>query len=459
MIRNLYTLIFSLLLLTLGPPLLPFVLLWERGRKGLLQRFGILPREIRDLMTVGEGSLWVHAASLGEVNAIAPAVRQLLDRLTGVPVIFSCTTLAGVEQAKKVFPEGVAHFVMPFDLPIFLGPLFRRYKPRFAILAETELWPNFIHMLYRRGAQILLANGRMTERSYRRYAKLRPLFAETLLCFVTLAIQSEEDAERFISLGAKPSRVVVTGNTKFDVAEAAKAARAKGRTLREELGLSDSLALIVAGSTRPGEEAMLLDSFKEMRQSEKSLRLLIAPRHLERLGEVESLVAEAGLKPSRRTRGKADSEVIILDTLGELSAAYSFATLAWIGGSWGGFGGQNPLEASAQGCPVIFGPDMKHFKDPAHALLEHGAALQLDIADVADESLLLIQEPERRKAMADAAALALKKSAGASKRTADLAWKLAVMAKLRETEHDWRNQSAFAGLKVTEFGSSVRAPR
>jgi 3-deoxy-D-manno-octulosonic-acid transferase len=453
----LYTLVFSLLLLLAGPLWLPLALLWPRARKGLLQRFGVAPREARELMYVGEGSLWVHAASLGEVNAVAPVVRALLEKLTGVPLVFTCTTLAGVEQAGRLFPESAARLLMPFDLPLFLTPLFRRYKPRFVILTETELWPNFIGMLRRSGAQILLANGRMSARSLGRYLRFRPLFAETLLCFDTLAIQSEEDAERFIALGAKPSRTVVTGNTKFDVAEAAKAARRKGGTLREELGLAEGAPLIVAGSTRPGEEGPLLEAFKEIKARVPGLKLLLAPRHLERLAEVEGLAADAGLSLSRRSQGASKADVILLDSLGELASAYSFASLAWIGGGWGPFGGQNPLEAAAQGCALIFGPDMAHFKEPARILLGQGAALQLEMSEVAAASLALLKDAAKREAMGRAGLEALKQSAGASQRTADLAWKLAVMARLRRDERDWRNQSAFASLKVSEFGHSHKA--
>jgi 3-deoxy-D-manno-octulosonic-acid transferase len=458
MTRRLYTLVLSLALLALCP-LLPFLMLWPRLRRGLLQRLGLQPRELRERMYVGEGSLWVHAASLGEVNAVAPAMQSLVARLGGVPLLFTCTSLAGLDQAKKLFPDAAAHVLMPFDLPLFLAPLFRRYRPRFAVLAETELWPNFLSLLHGAKCQVLLANGRMSEKSFRRYERFRALFAPALLCFDALAVQSDDDAERFIALGAKTSRVVVTGNTKFDVGEAARAAKKRGERLREELGLKEGAPLIVAGSTRPGEEAMLLKAFKALKSEFKGLSLLLAPRHQERFGEVEGLISRAGLKGSRRSRGAATGEVILLDTLGELGAAYSFATLAWIGGSWAPFGGQNPLEAAAQAIPVLFGPDMRHFKEPARVLLAGGAALQLEASDLPGATRLLLSDPARREAMGAAGRAVLKAASGASLRTADLAWKLAVLARLRESEHDWRNQSAFASLKVSEFGHTVRAGR
>jgi 3-deoxy-D-manno-octulosonic-acid transferase len=252
---------------------------------------------------------------------------------------------------------------------------------------------------------------------------------------------------------------VVTGNTKFDVADAAKAARRQGERLRDELGLAEGALLIVAGSTRPGEEELLLRVYQQLRSRNRGLKLLLAPRHLQRLSELQSLIEKTGLAHCRRSSGRAGADLILLDSLGELSSAYSFATLAWIGGSWGPYGGQNPLEASAQGCPVIFGPDMRHFSEPARLLLEAGAALQCPIELLAEFSGKLLGDQARRLAMAAAAAEALKKGAGASRKTADLAWKLALLARLKREESDWRNQSAFASLKVSEFGSSVHAPR
>jgi 3-deoxy-D-manno-octulosonic-acid transferase len=455
MIRYLYTFILSLLLLAIGLPLLPLLLCLPSTRRGLSQRLGILPREVRDLALVGQGSLWIHAASLGEVNAIAEVARLLTEKLSSVPLLFTCTTLAGTTRARQLFPKAAAVVLLPLDLPLFLNPLFNRFKPRFAVIAETELWPNFLHGLRESGCQLLLANGRMTQRSLRRYLWFKPLFASSLRCFETLAMQSEADADRVIQLGAKPTRVVVMGNTKFDLAEASREARKKAAQLRLELGLEPGEELIVAGSTRPGEESMLLEVFSALKKERRGLKLMLAPRHLERMGEVARLIEEAGFSVSRRSLGKAGSEVILLDSLGELMGAYLLATLAWIGGSWEDWGGQNPIEAAAQGVPVLFGPHMQHFKEPATTLLEAGAAWQGEAKDLFASSLGLLKDSSQRESMGKAGLEACRISAGASKRCADLAWKLAVVAKLRLDEHDWRSQSAFASLKISEFGSSL----
>jgi 3-deoxy-D-manno-octulosonic-acid transferase len=305
----------------------------------------------------------------------------------------------------------------------------------------------------------MLMNGRLSERSLRRYSLWKGLFSQALLHFDVLAVQSEEDGQRFTELGAKISRISVTGNCKFDVLEQARAERRRGEALGAELGLENGAPLILAGSSRPGEEEKFLEAFKGLRQKRPGLKLLLAPRHLERVSKIEKLCRYLGFEVSRRSAGRVKSDLILLDTLGELSALYSLGTLAWIGGSWGPYGGQNPLEASAQGLPVLFGPDMAHFREASRVLLEAKAAIQCGAQELEARSLELLKDSGAREAMGQAALAALKKHAGASQRSADLAWKLAVLAQTRDKDRDWRNQSAFASLKVSEFGKGISAER
>ncbi|MES2202015.1 MAG: glycosyltransferase N-terminal domain-containing protein [candidate division FCPU426 bacterium] len=454
--RRLYTALVSALFVLLGPLVLPLLWLWPRGRKGLGQRLGLLPREQGRLALVGQGSLWVHAASLGEVNAIAPVLKLLTKKLENVPLVITCTTPAGQEQARKLFPEAVATLILPLDLPWMLRPWIRRFDPRFVLVAETEFWPNFLHELKEHGAQVMLANGRVSEKSFGRYLWLRPLFKDALLCFDVLSMQDEASAERIRALGAKASRVRVTGNTKFDIMDEAQAAAENAGELRSALGLKENAPLIVAGSTRPGEEILMLQAFERIKNSLPTLKLLLAPRHIHRVAELESLAKAQGFQVSRRSQGGIGAaDLILLDSLGELAGAYSLGQLAWIGGSWGPYGGQNPLEASAQGLPVLFGPHMEHFSEPAAALLEGGAALQIDASDLAETSRRILKSRVERAAMGKAGLLAMKRFSGAARRNADLAWKLAVLEKLRHDERDWRAKSAYAALKHSEFGSSL----
>jgi 3-deoxy-D-manno-octulosonic-acid transferase len=457
-----YSLLLSLLCLALAP-LLPLLCLHPRVRAGLGERLGILPRALREQAWLSEGSLWIHAASLGEVNAVAPVVRELLPKLPRLSLVFTCTTPAGREQARRLFPQAAACLLMPVDLPWLIAPWVRRFKPRLAVVAETELWPNFLDQLHRQGACLLVANGRLTARSAKRYRLLGRAFAEVLDRVDLFAMQAEEDAERLLGLGARKARVLVTGNTKFDLAgDLAPALEAAG-PLRKALGLNKDAELIVAGSTRPGEEALLLQAFKALRKQRPQLKLILAPRHLERSEEVAALLKAEKLKAVRRSTGQAlgDADVLLLDTLGELRTAYALALgkgLAWVGGGFKDFGGQNPLEPAALGLPVLFGPHMRHFPEVSQALVAEGGAKQVAASDLAALSAELLQSSKAREAMAEAAQACVREHAGASKRTADLGLKLLLLARLRRDGQAWREDGQKKLREVNEFGSSLEDP-
>jgi 3-deoxy-D-manno-octulosonic-acid transferase len=443
-----YLLYNSLLLVALlvALPFLPLLLLWPSTRKGLSQRLGWLPQTLRDQALIHEGCLWVHAASLGEVNAVAPVLRELLPQLPRQALVMTCTTLAGREQARRLFPQATACLLLPVDLPWLLRPWILRFKPRLVLLAETELWPNFLRELKHHGAQVLVVNGRLTERSFRRYQWLGHRFADVLDCVEVFAMQAQADADRVVALGARKARVLVAGNTKFDLAADLQGARDQAETLRRDLGWRKEQGVIVAGSTRPGEEALLAQAFVELRKKLPELCLVMAPRHLDRVDEAAAALKAAGLDFVRRSQGALKgTTVLLLDTLGELRAFYALAEpagLAWVGGSFCDFGGQNPLEAAALGVPVFFGPSMRHFPEIAAALLEAGAAWQGASTGLAQASTALLQDPKARRAAAEGAVACVAVRSGASKRTAELAWKLILVAS-RKRQGRSRGQDGF----------------
>jgi 3-deoxy-D-manno-octulosonic-acid transferase len=401
-----------------------------------------------------EGSLWVHAASLGEVNAVAPVVRELLPQLPRQALIFTCTTVAGREQARRLFPQATATLLLPIDLPWLLRPWIRRFKPRLVLLAETELWPNFLRELRVHGAQTLVVNGRLTERSFKRYRMLGRAFGDVLEQVAVFGMQAQADADRLIALGARPARVVVAGNTKFDLAADLKEARDKAEGLRRELGWRKDQAVIVAGSTRPGEEALLISVFAELRKKNVELCFVLAPRHLDRVEEAEAALKAAGLTFSKRSQGSAakGANVLLLDTLGELRAFYALAEpagLAWVGGSFKDFGGQNPLEPAALGVPVFFGPSMRHFPEIALALTDAGAAWQGPETGLAQASTALLQDGKARRKAAEAAVACVESRSGASKRSAELAWKLLLVAQRKRSGRS-RGQDGFDMVRDLE---------
>ena len=462
MFFGLYTVLFCLAGVALAP-LLPVAFLFSRVRRGLGQRLGILPRELRDLALLSDGSLWIHAASLGEVNAVAPVVRVLLPKLPRQALIFTCTTVAGREQARRLFPQAAACLLLPLDLPFLLAPWIRRFRPRLVVVAETELWPNFLRQLKVYGSQILVANGRLTERSLRRYRRLGRAFAGVLETVDLFAMQSEADAARIVELGGRPARVVCVGNTKFDVAGDLGTARIDAASIRRALGWKAGVPVVVAGSTRSGEEAGLLLAFSALQKLVPTARLVLAPRHLERLSEVEALLKRGAWKWVRRSAGGPgeDANVLLLDTLGELRVFYALACeagAAWIGGSFKDFGGQNPLEPAALGVPVFFGPSMRHFAEVAQALLDAGAARQMDATVLGFATAALLKDAVAHHKAGQAAETCVLSRAGASQATADLGLKLLLVSRMRRDGQLWRNEGLESFRRVSEFGGASQDP-
>jgi 3-deoxy-D-manno-octulosonic-acid transferase len=443
-------------------PLLPLLLLIPRARWGLGMRLGLLPRTVRHQAWLSEGCVWVHAASLGEVNAVAPVVRELIPKLPRQSLVITSTTKAGCQQARRLFPQASACLLLPVDLPWLVGPWIRRFKPRLLVLAETELWPNLLLQMKAHGAQVLMANGRLTERSYRRYRRLGSAMAGLLERIDLFAMQAQPDADRIQALGARAARVSVAGNTKFDLQADLDALRIDAAEQRRRLGWKAGAPVLVAGSTRPGEEALLLAAFEKVQRALPTARLVIAPRHIERVAEVEALLKRLKWQWVRRSQGGGaeDADVLLLDTLGELRTFYALACdsgAAWVGGGFADFGGQNPLEPAALGVPVFFGPHMRHFPEVAQALVDAGGAQQLEAAGLAEATLAVLKDAKARAAMARAAEACVAQRAGASRRTAELALKLLLVARMRRDGQDWRGEGLEQFRRVTEFGAAVEA--
>jgi 3-deoxy-D-manno-octulosonic-acid transferase len=279
---------------------------------------------------------------------------------------------------------------------------------------ETELWPTFLLTCRRRGIPVLLANGRISRRSFARYARVRALLGPTLTAIASFCMQSREDAERIIALGADPSRVAVVGNVKYDLAPG-EPAQAR------DLGLPAGAPLFVAGSTHRGEEEAVLCAYTAGCGAAPGLRLLLAPRHPERAREVEALVRRAGfacvLRSALRGPGPeaAGAPVIVLDTVGELAGLYALGTVAFVGGSLVPWGGHNPLEPAAWECPVVFGPHMGNFAEMAEAFLARGAALRVpDAAALGAALRSLLADSRRRAALGRAGAGVLAQHRGAA---------------------------------------------
>jgi 3-deoxy-D-manno-octulosonic-acid transferase len=359
---------------------------------------------------------WVHAVSVGEVMAAVPLVQALRTRWPAADVVVSTVTATGERVARARLADAAAMLTFPLDFPGAVRRTVRRVGPGCFIALETELWPNLLRALRRAGVPAVLANGRISDRSYRRYRLVRGLFRRVLDDVALFCMQSEEDARRVISLGARPERVLVTGNLKMEAPPGDAGAE---RLWRRLLHLGDA-PIVVAGSTHRGEEALVLDAFLAVRPAADGLRLVLAPRHPERLDEVEGLVRARGLVAVRRSRVSpgASADVIVVDTMGELASLYAVADAIFVGGSLVPVGGHNVVEPALHAKPVLFGPHMTNFRDAAALLLKADGAVQVrDGPDLAAALRALLADAPRRESLGRAAWAAVRAHQGACVRT------------------------------------------
>ncbi len=320
--------------------------------------------------------LWLHAVSLGEVTAAAPLIRALRVRHPLHPVLVTTATVTGRARAESLFGDTVTVRFLPYDTPGAVRRFLARARPRLAIVMETELWPNILYRCRRLGIPVVLANARLSLKSVARYRRFGALFGPAIQG-VTIAAQSEEDGQRFIAIGARPTCVSVVGNLKFDVAVDA-AVIERGRALRSKLW--PARPVWIAGSTHRGEEDIALTAHSRLRAGIADALLLLVPRHPERFQAVADLLKRRGVRFERRTSDavvRADCSVLLVDTVGELASLYAAADVALVGGSMVPVGGHNALEAAALGVPVLMGPYRSNARDIAELLLRAGAALEV----------------------------------------------------------------------------------
>jgi 3-deoxy-D-manno-octulosonic-acid transferase len=405
-------------LLYLATPAVLLHLLWRARRnpgyaRHWGERFGFVARPARP------GGLWLHAASVGEVLAAAPLLRALRARHPGLAVRVTVNTPTGRAQVERLFDGAVEVSYLPLDLPGAVHRFLHRLRPRVGLIMERELWPNLYAAAEAAAVPLLLVNARLSERSATGYRRWRVLVAPALGRLAGVAAQSEEDARRLAELGA--THVACTGNLKFDV-EVAEQARDLGARLRAALGAERPVW--IAGSTREGEEPQVLESHRCLRARLPGLALILVPRHPERFDAVATLCAQAGFACLRRSSGalpQGDTEVLLGDTLGELTALYAAADLAFVGGSLVELGAHNPLEPAALGLPVLAGPHTWNFAEAYARLIAAGAARPVrDAAELATAAeALLLDEPARRR-MGSAAASVVEANRGALLRTVAL---------------------------------------
>ncbi|MDA1016030.1 MAG: 3-deoxy-D-manno-octulosonic acid transferase [Planctomycetota bacterium] len=418
---------YVLLLIAVSPILLYRIVRMGKYREGWQQKLlGRLPLRENDRPRV-----WFHAVSVGEVLLLDGLIQQLIRQSPDVDILISTTTSTGQAVAKTRFPKHqVCYF--PLDFSWSVAAAIARVQSSAIVLVELELWPNFIRSAARRQVPLLLINGRIGERSFRGYRRIRPLMSRLLAKFQTLAVQNETYADRLRQLGAPDERIHVTGSIKFDNLQTD---RRNSRTLaiREWFGLRDNEVVWIAGSTQDPEEAIVLDCYAKLRVEHPELRLIIVPRHKERFDEVARLIEQKGHVTTRRsttaanatganaTQSHRQAPVCLLDTLGELSDCWGLADIAFVGGSLTQRGGQNMIEPAAYGAAVLFGPNTWNFRDAVDGLLANHAANVVRNADEMCETVQhLIEQPHERMRVGAKAQRFVTEQQGATAETVQL---------------------------------------
>ena len=391
-------------------------------RAGLRQRFGHVPQDVVSALQ-GARPLWLHAVSVGEVIATVPLVTALRQRFPYLPILISTVTETGQATAREKM-TAAACLYFPLDYPWVVHQVIARLRPRLFLMVETEIWPNFLRELTWQAIPAILVNGRISPRSFLGYRRLRPFMCRVLLAITSFSMQTKLDAERIIAIGAAPSRVHITGNIKYDLA-LEPLTSADEQALRADLGLGQA-PVFMAGSTHHGEEDIVIAAYLRARVQRPALRLLLSPRHLDRLDEIEALLHRHQLTVHRRSHGRLSSQsgaapVLLLDTIGELAKLYAVGTVIFVGGSFAPIGGHNVLEPAAHRKAILFGPHMHNFHQIAAALLEADGAVQVHNPEALGEHVsMLLQQPERRQALGEAAYQVLRYNQGAIARTVEL---------------------------------------
>ncbi|MCL6501686.1 MAG: 3-deoxy-D-manno-octulosonic acid transferase [Pirellulales bacterium] len=412
-----------LLLLALAAPwLLVKALRQGKYRHGLAQKLlGRVPQR-----RAAWGGIWFHGVSVGEINALAGIIEHFRRCCPDLPCAVSTTTRTGYELACRRF-SGLDVFYMPLDFSWAVQQALTRQRPAMLVLAELELWPNLIALARRQGVRIAVVNGRLSERSFRGYSRLRPLVARWLAQVDLVAAQHADYAARFRALGAP--RVEVTGSVKFDGAQNDRQ-HPHVQRLRRLAGLEDEHLVWLAGSTHAPEERLVLEAFAPLARQFPQLRLLLAPRHPERYASVCALLRASGLSWRRRTEletscAHAPPAVILIDTVGELGWWWGTADIAFVGGSLSRRGGQNMIEPAAYGAAVAFGPNTWNFRDVSEALKAEQAAVVVHSAEeLAAFVRRCIVEPDYRLSLGQRARELVLAQRGAQQRTCELLMEL-----------------------------------
>jgi 3-deoxy-D-manno-octulosonic-acid transferase len=389
--------IYDIVFLVFALVYLPLYLFRRKFHRGFIRRLGILPRDLNL-----DRPIWIHAVSVGEAVTVKGLLEELRRAFPGKKFVISTVTPTGNKIAARFAAKGDFVTYLPLDLSFIVRKVIQKINPSLFVIAETEIWPNLIHILHAAGVPVVTVNGRISDASFRGYLAIKFLLKPVLDKINLFCMQSEPDAARLSRLGVVWDKVKITGNMKFDAAGFTMEA---GQLLRRRqiMGLVPADKLIVYASTHRGEEERLLQVYRRLEQAFSGLKLIIAPRHPERAGRIEKLAVKYGFKPAliscltrQAGRPAVRQSVFILDSVGELVNYYAVADIVFVGGSLVNKGGHNILEPAFLEKPILFGPYMSNFRDIAELFIKNKAAIMINNQRELEKNIeALLSNPER----------------------------------------------------------------
>lgn len=398
---------------------LPVLIFKGKLHSQFSERFAHFDKMKERSLLAGKGPIWIQAVSVGEVALCNSLIPRLKRKFPERDIVISTITKAGNDLAKKIFSKDAIIIYFPLDFRFIVKKAVKMIKPALYIMIETEIWPNTLRELSYRGVPSILINGRISDRSIEKYRLAKPFLRKILKHVNMFCMQDVIDADRIIELGAPPQNVKITGNMKFDADISTNVKDPK--TIHTSFGLKEDEDLLVAGSTHEGEEEIVLEVFKKLSGDFPNLRLLIAPRHINRIDQIEKLIQGAGFKSIRYSNLNKElttnecqtklslhegyeQRMTILDTIGHLNDAYSIATIVFIGGSLVKHGGQNPIEPACFAKPILFGLYMFNFKYITNVFLKNKAAMQVfNQGDLYEKCRLLLKDVNTRNILGQSA--------------------------------------------------------
>lgn len=383
----LFRLIYNILFVIVGICGMPYFLIHYLTKKSyrehLAMRFGFYPQHVKDIINSGP-FIWFHAVSVGEVNSTQPIVEKIKKAYPGHKILLTTTTPTGYMVANRIYAKDAKNMAIaffPLDFFFLFNPIFRKNKPVMAVFVETEIWPNYICLLKKLRVPMFLVNGRISDTSYKRYMLVRPFFSRLMSTYAACFMQSEDDGDKLIQLGVDRHKVFCFGNLKYEACFNKTPALSK-QDQKTRLEISQERLVIIAGSTHPGEEEILVEVYRKLTTSYQNLTLVIAPRHTERTPEIEKILAKYNFDVRKvsqisepPTIHLGSDDVVLVDTIGDLFNVYEAADMVFVGKTLAAKGGQNMVEPAVLGKALLFGPNTENFVDAVKILQKNKACV------------------------------------------------------------------------------------